>query len=111
MWQDEKRRPGPLPQTRWLPLVLVLLVVVGLAVKQVHGVLLAIFVILIGLGSFYAAAQMNIHRLEDERYSRGPGWWLGVLLSKTSVGFARSFYVVLGIGICALGIWDLSKHI
>jgi hypothetical protein len=47
---------------------------------------------------------MNSQRLADERYMRGPGWMLGWLISKTSVPFARAFYIVLGIGICALGI-------
>jgi hypothetical protein len=68
---------------------------------------LGIFVILVGLSGFYVAAKMDHKRLADERYMRGPGWWLGWLISKTSVGFARCFHIVLGIGICALGVAEL----
>jgi hypothetical protein len=39
---------------------------------------------------------------------RGPGWFIGWLISKTSVPFARAFYVVLGIGICGLGVATLA---
>jgi hypothetical protein len=62
------------------------------------------FVVLIGLGSFWAASRMNQQRLADERYTRGPGWWLGWLISKTNVSIARGIYIVMGIGICALGV-------
>jgi hypothetical protein len=51
---------------------------------------------------------MNEQRLHEERYTRGPGWWIGWLISKTSVGFARGFHIVLGVGICALGVAGLA---
>jgi hypothetical protein len=73
--------------------------------------LLALVVIFIGLGSFVVAARMNSSRLAEERNLRGPGAWIGVLLSNTSVGFARAFFIVLGIAICALGVVDLSSHL
>ena len=50
---------------------------------------------------------MNQHQLQDERYSRGPGWWLGLLISKTNVPVARAIYILMGIGICALGILSI----
>jgi hypothetical protein len=111
MWQDEKRSPGPFPQSRYAPLVILLAVVATALVRPLRGVPLAIIVIAIGLGSFYAAARMDRTRLENERYARGPGWWMGFLLSKTSVGVARVFYVLLGIGICTLGIVVLAAHL
>ncbi len=108
MLQDEKRSPGPWPQTRWAPIVIVVALAGGAAVGEIHNhIALGLFVLLIGLGSFWSAARMNQQRLESERYTRGPGWWLGWLISKTSVPFARGFYIVLGIGICALGILGL----
>jgi uncharacterized membrane protein YhaH (DUF805 family) len=108
MWQDEKRSPGPWPQTRWAPIVVVLALIAGAAVGKIHShVALGIFVLLIGLGAFWVAARMNQQRLADERYSRGPGWWLGWLISKTSVPVARGAYIVMGIGICALGLFSI----
>jgi hypothetical protein len=111
MWRDEKRRPGPFPQSRYAPLLILLAFVAVALVRPLRGAPLAILVIIIGLGSFYAAARMDRARLEDERYARGPGWWLGLLISKTSVGFARAFYVLLGVGICALGAVVLAAHV
>lgn len=105
MWQDEKRTPGPWPQTRWAPIVVVGAIAAGAAVGAIHNhIALGLFVVLIGLGSFWTASRMNQQRLEGERYTRGPGWWLGWLISKTSVPVARSAYIVMGIGICLLGI-------
>jgi hypothetical protein len=68
---------------------------------------LGVFVIPIGLSAFWVAARMNNARLAEQRNTRGPGWWMGWLISKTSVGFARGFYIALGIGICALGLAEL----
>jgi hypothetical protein len=112
IWKDEKRSPGYLPQGRRRPLAILALFAFWVlwrvfAQHHIPKTALGIFVILIGLGSFYGAAKMNQKRLGEERYTRGPGWWLGWLISKTSVGFARAFYIVLGIGICALGIVEL----
>jgi hypothetical protein len=112
-WKDERRGPGYFPQGRRRPYAVIAIAGVGLLANfLVRHVLtrveLAAFVILIGLGSFWAAAKMNEKRLEDERYARGPGWFIGWLISKTSVPVARAFYVILGIGICALGIAGLA---
>ncbi len=109
VWKDQRRSPGYLPQGRRAPFAL-LAIVAFTILWRVFGrhhipvAVLSPLVILIGLSSFWAAARMNEQRLQDERYTRGPGWWLGWLISKTSVGFARMFYVVLGILICLLGI-------
>ncbi len=108
MWQDEKRSPGPWPQTRWAPIVVVLALIGGALVAKIHNhVALGIFVLAIGLGAFWSAARMNQQKLHQERYMRGSGWWVGVLLAKTNVPFARGFYVLLGGAICALGVWAI----
>ncbi len=112
IWKDERRSPGYLPQGRRRPLAIITLVVVYfLARVLTKDVLnrteLSIFVILIGLSAFWVAARMNEQRLEEERYMRGPGWMIGWLISKTSVPVARAIHIVMGIGICALGILTL----
>ncbi len=114
LWKDEKRSPGYLPQGRRAPLALLaVVVVVGvLARLLVHNVgltVLSVFVILIGLSAFWAALRMNEQRLEDERYTRGPGWLIGLLISKTNVPVARGIYVLMGVGICALGFAGLVR--
>ena len=113
LWKDERRSPGYWPQGRRKPIAVVALAIVALGARFVVGVLtrdeLGAFVILIGLGSFWAAMKMDQKRLEDERYSRGPGWFIGWLISKTSVPVARVFYIVLGIGICALGAFAIVR--
>jgi len=109
VWKDQRRSPGYLPQGRRAPFALLAIVAFTIVWRvfvrhHIPVAVLSPLVILIGLSSFWAAARMNEQRLQDERYTRGPGWWLGWLISKTSVGFARGFYVVLGILICLLGI-------
>jgi hypothetical protein len=109
VWKDQRRSPGYLPQGRRAPFALLVIVAFAIVWRvfvrhHIPVAVLSPLVILIGLSSFWAAARMNEQRLQDERYTRGPGWWLGWLISKTSVGFARGFYVVLGILICLLGI-------
>jgi hypothetical protein len=69
---------------------------VAAAVGEIHNhVAIGIFVLLIWLSAFWVAARMNQHRLRNERYSRGPGLWLGLLISKTTssllVGSASSW--------------------
>jgi hypothetical protein len=115
LWKDERRSPGYLPQGRLRPLALIAVAVVGLLSRLlVRHVLtrteLCIFVIAIGLSSFWVAARMNKKRLAEERYTRGPGWWLGWLISKTSVPVARTIHIVMGIGICALGLLVLVSR-
>ena len=113
LWKDERRSPGYWPQGRRKPIAIVALAIVALGARFVIGVLttteLGAFVVLIGLSSFWVAIKMDQKRLEDERYSRGPGWMIGWLISKTSVPFARGFYIVLGIGICALGAFAIVR--
>lgn len=109
VWKDQRRSPGYLPQGRRAPFALLAIVAFAIVWRvfvrhHIPVEVLSPLVILIGLSSFWAAARMNEQRLQDERYTRGPGWWLGWLISKTSVSFARGFYVVLGILICLLGI-------
>jgi hypothetical protein len=109
VWKDERRSPGYLPQGRRAPYALAAIVAftvlwrVFLA-RHIPVAVLSPLVILIGLSSFWVAARMDEQRLQQERYARGPGWWLGWLVSRTSVSFARGFYVVLGILICLLGL-------
>jgi hypothetical protein len=64
---------------------------------------LAIFVIGIGLCAFYCAARLNPKRHRGERYTRGSGWWLGVIMSRLPMGVTRMIWVLMGIGICTLG--------
>jgi xanthine/uracil permease len=114
-WKDERRSPGYLPQGKRRPLALVALLAFyflwsTFARHHIPKTVLGVFVIVIGLSSFWVAARMNQKRLAEERYVRGPGWWVGWLVSKTSVGFARGFHIALGIGICLLGIAALLTH-
>ena len=109
VWKDQRRSPGYLPQGRRAPFALLALVAFTIAWRvfvrhHIPAAVLSPLVILIGLSSFWVAARMNEQRLRAERYTRGPGWWLGWLISRTSVGFARAFHIVLGILICLLGI-------
>jgi hypothetical protein len=113
-WKDERRSPGYLPQGRRRPLAVLTLIVFLVAWRlfirhHIPTDVLAAFVILIGLSGFWIAARMNEQRLHEERYTRGPGWWVGWLISKTSVGFARGFHIVLGTLICLLGVAVLVK--
>jgi hypothetical protein len=48
--------------------------------------------------------RLNQQRVDEQRYLRGPGWWIGVLISKTSVPVARAVWGAMSVGICALGI-------
>jgi hypothetical protein len=113
LWKDEKRSPGYLPQGRRAPLALLALVALWLLSRlflhDLGRTLLAAFVILIGLSAFWVAWRMNSQRLAEERYTRGPGWILGLLISKTSVPVARGIHVLMGIGICALGVVVLIR--
>jgi hypothetical protein len=114
-WQDQKRSPGPLPQGNRRALAIRLLVAAALlvAINSIHSrVALGSFVVLIGLGGLYTVARLNQRRLDEMRYMRGPGWWIGVLVSKTSVPVARASWTVMSLAICALGIADLAlwKH-
>jgi hypothetical protein len=87
----------------------VLLLVIG----RVHNhVVLGSFVLLIGLGGIYTVARLNEQRLDDMRYTLGPGWFIGLLVSKTSVPVARAIWTLMSLAICALGIVSivLLKH-
>lgn len=84
---------------------MVAVIVALLAFSQLHNkTVLAIFVIVIGLGAFYSAARLNPERHRQERYTRGSGWWLGVLMSKLPIGITRVIWVLMGLGICTLGV-------
>jgi uncharacterized membrane protein YfcA len=105
LWRDEKRRPGPWPQGKRAPLAVIAVVVALLAFSQLHNkTVLAIFVTGIGLCAFYCAARLNPERHREERYTRGSGWWLGVIMSKLPIGVTRVIWVLMGIGICTLGV-------
>jgi uncharacterized membrane protein YfcA len=105
LWRDEKISPGPWPQGKRAPLALIAVVVALLAFSQLHNrTVLAVFVIAIGLGAFYCAARLNPERHRQERYTRGSGWWLGVIMSKLPIGVTRVIWVLMGIGICTLGV-------
>jgi hypothetical protein len=107
-WKDERRSPGYLPQGRRAPFALLAVVAIDVVFRlmrhHIPAAVLSPLVILIGLSGFWTASRMNEQRLREQRYSRGPGWWIGWLISKTSVRFARGFYVVLSVLICLLGI-------
>jgi hypothetical protein len=114
-WQDQRRSPGPLPQGRPLALALrtAAAVVLVLAIDRVHDhVVLGSLVLLIGLGGVYTVARLNQQRLDDMRFTRGPGWFIGLLVSKTSVPVARAIWMVMSLAICALGIVSIAllKH-
>ena len=114
-WGDEKRRPGPLPQGRppALAIRLVIAAVGVLLIGKVHNhIVLGLLVLLIGLGGVYTTVRLNQQRVDEQRYLRGPGWWIGVLISKTSVPVARVIWGAISAGICALGIASLvlSHH-
>jgi hypothetical protein len=114
-WQDEKRSPGPLPQGNRVALAVRLVVAAALvlAISQIHShVALGLFVVLIGLSGLYTVARLNRRRLDDMRYTRGPGWLIGLLVSKTSVPVARAIWTLMSLAICALGIANIAlvKH-
>lgn len=114
IWKDERRSPGPWPQGRRKPLAIVAAIVAALLarvlVRRVFDqTALGVLVILIGLTSFWVAARLDRGRLDRERYGRGPGWWISLLISKTSVPVARGIYVAMGLGICALGVAELVR--
>jgi hypothetical protein len=109
LWRDEKRSPGPWPQGRRAPLAIVAVVVALVAFDQLHNrTVIGVFVVCIGLGAFYCAVRLDPGRHREERYTRGPGWWLGVAMSKLSLGVTRVVWVLMGIGICALGVLELA---
>jgi hypothetical protein len=109
LWRDEKRSPGPWPQGKRAPLAIIATVLAVLAVRQLHDrTVLGVLVIVIGLGGFYAAARLNPERHANERYTRGTGWWLGVLMSKLPLSITRVLWVLMGLGICALGVLLLA---
>ena len=108
LWRDEKRSPGPWPQGKRAPLAIIAVIVGLVALSQLHNkTVLAIFVIVIGLGAFYCAVRLNPERHREERYTRGSGWWLGVIMSKLPIGVTRMIWVLMGIGICILGVLAL----
>jgi hypothetical protein len=105
LWRDEKRSPGPWPQGKRAPLAVIAVVVALLAFSQLHNkTILAVSVIVIGVGAFYCAVRLNPERHREERYTRGSGWWLGVIMSKLPIGVTRVIWVLMGIGICTLGV-------
>jgi hypothetical protein len=109
-WSDQKRSPGPLPQGNRLALALrvVAAVIAVLLIDQIHNhVVIGAFVLLIGLSGFYTVARLNQGRLNAMRYTRGPGWMIGLLVSKTSLPVARAIWLAMSLGICALGILSI----
>jgi hypothetical protein len=112
-WKDEQRRPGPWPQGRRAPLAIAAAVVAAILVRvtlgHVHSrALLGGLVIVIALGGFYTALTLNQTRLEKQRYTRGPGWLIGVTISKLPLGVARMVWLAISLGILALGIAEIA---
>ena len=109
LWRDEQRRPGPLPQGRRGPIALVaaiiVWIVVNAALNHVHSnVVLGGIVVLISLTGFYTAVRLDRTRLAKQRYTRGPGWFIGLTISKLPLGAARLAWLLLSTGILALGV-------
>jgi hypothetical protein len=116
VWRDERKRPGPWPQGRRAPLAVVAAIAVGVLVSgglgRVHShVVLGVLVIVISLSGFYTTARLTPERLVAERYTRGPGWFLGVGIAKLPLPVARAVWLLLSLSICALGVLELvSSH-
>lgn len=111
LWQDRKRSPGPFPQGSTLGLAIRLIVAAALVllIRQVHNhIALGAFVLLIGLSGFYTVVRLNPQRLNDMRYTRGPGWMIGLMVSKTSLPIARTIWILMSLAICALGITEIA---
>jgi hypothetical protein len=94
-------------------LAIFVVVVVGLAVRialrHAHShVLLGVLVILFACCGFYTTLRLDQNRLEKQRYTRGPGWILGVTISKLPLGAARLVWLAISIAILALGIAELA---
>jgi hypothetical protein len=109
IWKDEQRGPGPWPQGRRRPLAIVAaviaFVVADLALHRIHSnVVLGGIVVLISLTGFYTAARLDRTRLEQQRYTRGPGWLIGLTISRLPLGIARIVWLALSTGILALGV-------
>ena len=112
LWKDEKTRPGPWPQGKRAPLAIITVIVVVILMRvllpQLRGTpVLGIFIVVIALGGFYTAARLDPERLQQQRYSRGPGWILGLAVSKMPLGVARSVWVLMSCAILALGVLAL----
>lgn len=109
LWKDQQSRPGPWPQGRRRPLAILAAVVAGVivdvALHHVHSnTVLGGIVVLIALGGFYSAARLNPARLEQQRYTRGPGWFIGLAISKLPLPLARMAWIALSTGILVLGV-------
>jgi hypothetical protein len=80
-----------------------------LALGHLHSrALLGGLVILISLCGFYTTLRLNQTRLDRQRYTRGPGWILGLTISKLPLGAARLVWLVISLGILALGIAEIA---
>lgn len=83
----------------------VVLIIVNAALNRVHSnVVLGGIVVLISLTGFYTAARLDRTRLAQERYTRGPGWFIGLAISKLPLGVARVVWLILSTAILALGV-------
>lgn len=108
-WRDEQRWPGPWPQGRRGPIAIVVavvvLIIVNATLNRVHSnVVLGGIVVLISLTGFYTTARLDRARLAQQRYTRGPGWFIGLTVSKLPLGAARVVWLILSTGILALGV-------
>lgn len=112
VWKDERSRPGPWPQGRRRPLAIVAaiiaVVVVRIAFAHLHShIVLGAIVVLISLTGFYTTVRLNRQRLEQQRYTRGPGWFIGLTISKLPLTVARVAWLLLSLAILALGIFGI----
>jgi hypothetical protein len=113
-WHDERRRPGFLPdgRRRWMALAAV--IVVGIAaraaVPHLGPSLLGALVVGIGLTGVWLAARLDKRRLNDQRYTRGPGWFIGLAISKLPLPVARAAWLALGLAIIALGVAEIVSQ-
>ncbi len=112
IWRDERARPGPWPQGRRRPVAILAVVVVGILVRialgHVHShIVLGAVVIAISLTGFYTTLRLNSRRLEEQRYTRGPGWLIGLTISKLPLSAARLVWLLLSLAILALGMLEL----
>lgn len=79
-------------------------------ILRLHNhIVLGVFVVLIGLSGIYTIVTLDRRRLDDFRYMRGPGFMIGLLVSKTSVQVARCIWSLMCLAICALGVANIVR--
>ena len=103
--------PGNIPQRFEVPrgwqgaAAIAFIVLLFLAAYVVHdGWFQGGVILLMGLANIVVALRMNEERHQRLRALRGPGWWIGWLASRAPLPVARGLWLLMSMGISALGV-------